>query len=540
MIVRHRIPSVFGIYMVDVLCCALGCVILLWQVNYQEAQTQTAAAKARNDELTHSLAQLDLLTNDQKKLVADLAAANTRELSDKSSIEKLTTEQKKLIADLAAGNTRELADKTSIDKLTTEQKKLLEDFALARTKLKTVTVVLDDTKKSLDASEKLALVRLKDYESLKGTHELALAALEKFKVEKKDLETKTTRSAEELTAKLKANAELLTKIAQTEGKLQKLAKNLDKSQAALAASGKQLDEKTGKLVEIERLLKLLGSEKIELLAKLKTADLRVNILESETKDSQKRFDELTTLKASLDKKIAGFDKELLAAQASLSTAKADASAKVKALENRFAGITLTGRHVMFLVDMSGSMELIDENTAEPDKWPLVCDTVAKIMTSLPDLKFFQVILFSDKVRYPLGHDGGWFQYRGKDDAAIVANRLKAIKPKGETNMYDAFDEVFGKFRSQGLDTIYMLSDGLPNAGTGLPANAANLNESQVTSILSKVIRDKLKSTWNRKTGDQTRVRINTIGFFFESPDVGAFLWALSREHDGSFVGMSKP
>ena len=37
-----------------------------------------------------------------------------------------------------------------------------------------------------------------------------------------------------------------------------------------------------------------------------------------------------------------------------------------------------------------------------------------------------------------------------------------------------------------------------------------------------------------------RVRINAVGFFFESPDVGAFLWALSRENDGSFVGMSRP
>ena len=37
-----------------------------------------------------------------------------------------------------------------------------------------------------------------------------------------------------------------------------------------------------------------------------------------------------------------------------------------------------------------------------------------------------------------------------------------------------------------------------------------------------------------------RVRINAVGFFYESPDVGAFLWALAREHDGSFVGMSKP
>ena len=28
--VRHRIPSIFNLSMVDVLCCALGCVILLW------------------------------------------------------------------------------------------------------------------------------------------------------------------------------------------------------------------------------------------------------------------------------------------------------------------------------------------------------------------------------------------------------------------------------------------------------------------------------------------------------------------------------
>jgi hypothetical protein len=512
MIVRHRVPSVFGIYMVDVLCCALGCVILLWQVNYQEAQTQTAearsqaaAAKARNEQLV--LANLD---RDKLNLALD---------------------------DLHA---KELAAEASIDKLTIEQKKHLADLAESRTKAKQVTLLLDDTKKALDASEKLALVRLRDYDALKGTHALALAALEKFKVEVKDLDKKSTLTAEQLAAKIKANAELLVKIAESEGKIQALAKDLDANKLALAASGKQLDEKTAKLAEVERLMKLLGSEKIELLAKLKTADLRVNILESDTKDAQKRFDELQALKATLEKKIAGFDKDLVSAQALLATTKADASAKVKALENRFAGITLTGQRIVFLVDMSGSMELVDENTPEPDKWPIVCDTVAKIMTSLPDLKYFQVILFSDKVRYPLGQEGGWFQYRGKEDAAIVAARLKATKPKGETNMYDAFEEVFGKYRSQGLDTIYMLSDGLPNAGTGTPANSANLTETQLTSILSKVIREKLKTTWNRKSTEKTAVRINTIGFFYESPDVGAFLWALAREHDGSFVGMSKP
>ena len=39
--------------------------------------------------------------------------------------------------------------------------------------------------------------------------------------------------------------------------------------------------------------------------------------------------------------------------------------------------------------------------------------------------------------------------------------------------------------------------------------------------------------------NQPRVRINCIGFYFESPDLVAFPWALAREHDDSFVGMSR-
>src|SRR5439155_23987462 len=46
---RHRIPTVFNIYMLDVICCALGCVILLWQVSHQEAEEQTDAAKKQAD-----------------------------------------------------------------------------------------------------------------------------------------------------------------------------------------------------------------------------------------------------------------------------------------------------------------------------------------------------------------------------------------------------------------------------------------------------------------------------------------------------------
>ena len=97
-----------------------------------------------------------------------------------------------------------------------------------------------------------------------------------------------------------------------------------------------------------------------------------------------------------------------------------------------------------------------------------------------------------------------------------------------------------KYRSLGLDTVYFFSDGLPTSGEGLPKDTRNLSERQRTEILSTYLRNTVKNDWNRAIPGVPRVRINTIGFFYESPDVGSFLWALAREHDGSFVGMSRP
>ena len=210
-----------------------------------------------------------------------------------------------------------------------------------------------------------------------------------------------------------------------------------------------------------------------------------------------------------------------------------------AADNRFAGIQLTGRRVVFLVDMSGSMEYVDEKTLAPDKWTGVRETMAKIMRSLPGLEKYQVILFSDKVTYPLGGDGNWLDYGGQSAEQAVAT-LKKIQPKGGTNMYAAFEAAF-RFRSQGLDTVYLLSDGLPNMGEGLTdAQSKSLKETEQAEILGKYVRRKLQNDWNRDVQGKGRVRVNAVGFFYESPDVGAFLWALTRENDGGFVGMSKP
>src|SRR5437868_3516697 len=68
---RHRIPTVFNLSMVDVLCCALGCVILLWLVNFHKTKRQAQAASKTDKQLEAKKAELT-------KLKAAQAAAETR------------------------------------------------------------------------------------------------------------------------------------------------------------------------------------------------------------------------------------------------------------------------------------------------------------------------------------------------------------------------------------------------------------------------------------------------------------------------------
>jgi hypothetical protein len=174
------------------------------------------------------------------------------------------------------------------------------------------------------------------------------------------------------------------------------------------------------------------------------------------------------------------------------------------------------------------------------KWPNVCDTISRVMRSVPTIERYQVVVFAKDARWLLG-DGEWRMYEGEKSVAEVREALGKIRPADGTNMHAGFDLAFG-LRPRGMDTIYLFSDGLPNIGPGLTpvqlAMVPPLEETRQAEIMGRFIRDKLRTTWNPPRGD--RIRIHSIGFYYESPDLGAFLWALARENDGSFVGMSRP
>jgi predicted nucleic acid-binding Zn-ribbon protein len=477
---RHRIPTVFSLYMVDVFCCALGCVILLWLLNLRAAEDQTQ----QTTDLLRQAEDRGRQASDRLREAEKIARSQGSDLDDAYAY---IGELHKRLDELESAESalrKQLAGQTA---LSADQAKKLADLT-----------------GRLDTSDKRAanlMADLKDKDDrLKAT-------------------TTTAALVPALQKDLKATQDDVAK------------------QSALVAALEK---------EIAQRMQLLAGVKKE-LAEVQTAkQTATRTLESRDKE----LAELRTYKErylTLEDKATGLEKQLTAARQNVNTLNEDRKAmqaeigRVRAAaDNRFAGIQLTGRRVLFLVDMSGSMELVDENTASPQKWIGVRETVAKVMKSLPDLEKYQILVFSEKASFLFGGDGAWIEYDPATSSDKALKALAAVKPKGGTNMYTAMELAF-TLRAKGLDTIYFLSDGLPNMGDGLtPEQERKLSEQQQSELLGKYIRNKLKTTWNREIKDQPKVRINTIGFFYESPDVGAFLWALAREHDGSFVGMSKP
>jgi hypothetical protein len=452
--VRHRVPSIFSLAMVDVLCCALGCVILLWLLTLRQAKAHEDTAEEQN-----------------RSTAALLEKA--RKYGDRTGAELESTRSDRDAAyDLAMDfNERARA-------LENERAELRKQLAAGRADAREAARRLDEINRQL----------------------------------------KDARASAALVPGLRANLKEARDKAAAEG-------------AMAAALEKELARRMDELKKAGRDLDVRGKE-------LDTA----RTYKEKWAASAARAEALERQLAELNKSVTSLQADKRALRTEANRARAETLRARAAAENRFAGIELSGRRVVFLVDMSGSMELVDEKTVAPDKWRAVRETAARVMRSMPELEKFQVIVFSENAKYLLTGPGrdGWFDYDAKTSPERVLAALAKVKPQGGTNMYAALETAF-RLRPEGLDTIYLLSDGLPNLGAGLSAEEERrLSEAERNDRLGKQVRRTLRLDWNRERPGRRRVRINSIGFFYESPEVGAFLWALSRENDGSFVGMSKP
>jgi predicted nucleic acid-binding Zn-ribbon protein len=455
---RLQPPTLVSMWMLDVFCCALGCVTLLWLLKTREAGEISDEASQAASLVAETRGQLD-----EANRIAALRLANAEKLSaDVDSLNKRLA----LMRQERDENAKHLALAEE------ELAKTKQDLVAARTRVDDLETMTAGLNSKLTASDAELIKKRGELEQLNKQLELAKKVVSELDV----LVRKKERARTEFESKLKESEKKLDEVTRSVGDQTKMQARIDRLEKDLKAERTKLDEANVTIVDLQG-------------TKAKLAD-KVNKLQIES-------------------------------------------------ENKFAGIAMTGKHVVFLVDMSGSMDRTEENVMAPEKWGTVRDTVCKVMRSIPDLEKFQVILFSGRVRYLL-EAGDWMPYEKEKSIDRVQRAMTAVKPAEDTNLYAGLEEAF-KYRAKGMDTIYFFSDGLPTSGPGLTAvqERSLTSETERSAILSRHIRRTLATTWNRPEGGK-RVRINSVGFFYESPDVGAFLWALSRENDGSFVGMSRP
>jgi predicted nucleic acid-binding Zn-ribbon protein len=502
-------------WMLDVFCCALGCVTLLFLLNSRMASDEAQANRTAlidlqsiREKLAAALSSLEAtrLKLNAEEMGRDKLAASVSELAGLKL--KLTTEVEHLTRQLATTRT--------------ERDDLAKKLVLARDEAKSTRTSLEDQQVALNAAAAKIEANAKE-----------LAAIREQATTAEELLRKRQKEADVLAKKLQDSTTALDE-------LNRLVRKKDDERAALvkqtADLQKMLDDLNAKLVAARQNVDATAAT-----AKQAAAKAEADLAATKTKSAEDLAAARSVMKDLL-KKIDDANASIIDLQGDKQKIADKFDRLVKETENRFAGIVMSGKRVVFLVDISGSMGKKDPETADPTKWPIVTETVTKVMRSIPGLEKYQVIIFSSSARWLFGN-GEWLEYTGAKSIETVTTALLKVKPYDDTNLFAGLELAF-RLRGSGLDAVYLFSDGLPTSGPGLTAAEQSrqppLTELELGERLGKHLRKTLINDWNRPLAGNPKVLIHSVGFYFDSPDVGAFLWSLSRENGGSFVGMSKP
>src|SRR5579884_2818493 len=116
---RHRVPTVFTLYMVDVLCCALGCVILLWFLKIhqatqheREAQRYAQQVKETSERLAETEQRLAAKSKESNRLGQEADRTRTSLEKAQAKADSLA----RLLADTQGQLTQALAERDRLRK----------------------------------------------------------------------------------------------------------------------------------------------------------------------------------------------------------------------------------------------------------------------------------------------------------------------------------------------------------------------------------------------------------------------------------------
>ncbi|OUU22740.1 MAG: hypothetical protein CBC13_07210 [Planctomycetia bacterium TMED53] len=204
----------------------------------------------------------------------------------------------------------------------------------------------------------------------------------------------------------------------------------------------------------------------------------------------------------------------------------------------FFGMEVVAKNVVFLLDVSGSMEKIDELPEEPggnspggrgtgvgapeiekpkdsasnparQRLKRVQNELIRTIEKLPDDVMFNIITFNHEIK-SLAQGLKKATSRNKREAI---NYVKNFQAQGETWTDHALREAFS---ASNLRAIFLLSDGAPRRDNTLLETGPILQ-------------------WVREANRFRRVRLNTVGFAQAGKSLRAFMRSLAKQNNGEYI-----
>ncbi len=204
------------------------------------------------------------------------------------------------------------------------------------------------------------------------------------------------------------------------------------------------------------------------------------------------------------------------------------------------GITVSGRHVLILIDMSASM--LDETLVNvlrmrnlPDvqkmlapKWQRAVATVDWLTTQIPPDSEFQVYAFNTEAHSMIeGSDGKWLKANDPRPLNEAVQKLKHTPPHDGTSLINAFNAA--KTLDPLPDQIVLVTDGLPTQGATPPAIRKAVEVEQRSKLFDQSL-----------SALPPRVPISTILLPMEGDlPAPARFWRLARDTGGVFMMPAK-
>jgi VWA domain-containing protein len=200
--------------------------------------------------------------------------------------------------------------------------------------------------------------------------------------------------------------------------------------------------------------------------------------------------------------------------------------------NSFYGIETKAKHIMYILDISGSM-LADsrpgKNTAKQGEQPegekghrRIDQAIAQLkrsIESIPSNGSFNIIFYNQDVN--IWRKG--MQKASKKNKKEAVNWADTVEATGRTNIFDSVEMAFqvagrgtfDKHYKVAVETIFLLSDGAPNEG----------RITETSPFLEEV----------KKLNRLAKVQIHTVGL--GGGGVGGLLRQLAEQNHGEFVSI---